>query len=291
MLARVQSFVLQGIEALPCEVEVDFDLSWEKESAVVVGLPDTAVKESIERVRASLANSGYAVPTGKSVINLAPADLRKEGPLYDLPIAVALLMTQGVIAAGARPRPKSVSGHSQAGSGKLGAIEGRAAVAAPMGLDPREYLFAGELALDGRVRPVKGVIAMAALAKARKLTGVIVPAENAAEAAVVPGVEVLGVRTIVEVVGLIRGDIEPTPEPTLDIESMLRQAAAPIDFVDVRGQESVKRAIVIAAAGGHNLLRLCPRPRPGRGRPRRSVGHNLLRLCLGASLGGGVGDE
>jgi magnesium chelatase family protein len=258
MLARVQSFVLQGIEALPCEVEVDFDLSWEKESAVVVGLPDTAVKESIERVRASLANSGYAVPTGKSVINLAPADLRKEGPLYDLPIAVALLMTQGVIAAGARPRPKSATGRLHAGSGKLGAIEGRAAVAAPMGLDPREYLFAGELALDGRVRPVKGVIAMAALAKARKLTGVIVPAENAAEAAVVPGVEVLGVRTIVEVVGLVRGDIEPTPEPTLDIESMLRQAAAPIDFVDVRGQESVKRAIVIAAAGGHNLLMLGP---------------------------------
>src|SRR5262249_26081716 len=154
------------------EVEVDFDLAWEKDAAVVVGLPDTAVKESVERVRAALSNSGYHFPKGKVIVNLAPADLRKEGPLYDLPMAVGMLMTQGVIAAAARPRPESKTGLSRAASGKLAAIEARAAVAAPPGLDPREYLFAGELALDGRLRPIKGAIAMAALAASRKLRGV-----------------------------------------------------------------------------------------------------------------------
>jgi magnesium chelatase family protein len=268
MLSRVQSYLLQGIDALPCEVEVDFDISHSstgdgKGITIVVGLPDASVRESIERVRAALANSGYFFPTGKVVVNLAPADLKKEGPLYDLPMAVGMLMTQGIIGAvgGARPRPQSQTSFAPAASGKVAAIEGRAAsrsAALAEGLDPREFVFAGELALDGRVRPVKGVIAMAALAAARKARGVIVPADNAPEAAVVPGVEVLGVRTIAEVVGLMRGEIEPTPEPTADVEAMLRQATAPIDFSEVRGQEAVKRAIVIAAAGSHNIVMLGP---------------------------------
>ena len=254
MLARVQSYLLQGIDALPCEVEVDFDLEdgpGTQPRHTVVGLPDAAVKESVERVKSALANSGYFFPTGRTLINLAPADVRKEGPLYDLPIAVALLVTQGIVGdTGGRPAPRG----GVPRSGKLS--EPGEAVSEP--LDLRTYLFAGELALDGRVRAVKGAIAMASLAAASGYRGVIVPAENAAEAAVVPGVEVLGVRTLAEVVGLLKGEIEPRPEPTPDIDSLLRTATAPIDFAEVRGQEAVKRAIVVAAAGSHNLLMLGP---------------------------------
>jgi magnesium chelatase family protein len=244
MHARVQSYLLQGIDALPCEVEVDFDHVDQESNArqMVVGLPDAAVKESTERVKAALANSGFFFPRARTLVNLAPADVRKEGPLYDLPIAVGLLMTQGVLGADRR---------------SLGRNE-RSADRVAEALDLRQFLFAGELALDGRLRPIKGAIAMAALARERGARGVIVPAENASEAAVVPGVEVLGLRTLAEVVGVLRGEIEARPEPAPDIESLLRSAQAPVDFLEVRGQEAVKRAIVIAAAGSHNLLMLGP---------------------------------
>ncbi len=285
MLARVQSYLLQGIDALPCEVEVDYDIDFggEKSVTIVVGLPDAAVRESIERVRAALANSGYFCGSGKVIVNLAPADLKKEGPLYDLPMAIGMLMTQGVIGAAgsARARPQAIAGAPRPGASKVAAIEGRALTAAPEALDPREWLFAGELALDGRLRPVKGVIAMAALAASRRARGVIVPSENAAEAAVVPGIEVLGVRTIAEVVGLMRGEIEPNPEPPVDVESLLRQAAAPIDFSEVRGQESVKRAIIIAAAGSHNLLMLGP----------AGTGKSMMAKALPGILPGLTADE
>jgi magnesium chelatase family protein len=253
MLARVQSYLLQGIDALPCEIEIDFDIEDGPGASprhMIVGLPDAAVKESIERVKSALANSGYFFPTGRTLINLAPADVRKEGPLYDLPIAVGLLVTQGIIGDGGRKPPRA----GVPRSGRLS--EHSEPVAEP--LDLRQYLFAGELALDGRVRPVKGAIAMAALAASRDARGVIVPADNAAEAAVVPGVEVLGVRTLAEVVGLLKGEIEARPEPTPDIDTLLRTANAPVDFIEVRGQEAVKRAIIIAAAGSHNLLMLGP---------------------------------
>src|ERR1043165_7906175 len=197
MLARVQSYLLQGIDALACEVEVDSDLAEMNKVPVVVGLPDTAVKESVERVRAALANSGYLFPSGRVVINLAPADIRKEGPLYDLPIAVGLLIVQGVVASVSshreRRRPVPVATPVERGFLPTGLAQEEREHEP---IDPRAFLFAGELALDGRVRPVKGAIAMAALAQSRGLRGVIVPAENAAEAAAVPGVEVLGVRTI-----------------------------------------------------------------------------------------------
>lgn len=252
MLARVQSYLLQGIDALACEVEVDCHETDFDDGATIVGLPDVGVKESRERVRSALVNSGFFPPRGKQLINLAPADVRKEGPMYDLPIAVGLLLAQNVIKIQAEAGlPRGSSSVQQAT------------------LDPRRYIFAGELALDGRLRPIKGVIAVAALAKAKGFAGVFVPAANAPEATVVPGVEVFGVSTLAEVVGLLTGRIDPTPAPAFDVATALQTAAAPIDFVDVRGQEGVKRALTIAAAGMHNLLRLCPSGGDGLGRSSR----------------------
>jgi magnesium chelatase family protein len=248
MLARVHSYLLHGIDAYPCEVEVDFDptaILAESSRPTVVGLPDAAVKESCERVKSALMNSGYAYPAGRVLINLAPADVRKEGPAYDLAIAIGMLCVQGVI----RAREPVFAGSSD--------------TAQQDGLDVRRLLFAGELALDGRVRPVKGVIALAALAQRMGLSGVIVPADNAMEAAVVQGIDVYGVRTLVEAVGLLNGLLPLEPQSPPDVESMLRDARAPVDFGEVRGQESVKRALAIAASGGHNVLMLGP---PGTGK-------------------------
>lgn len=227
MIARIESCLLRGIDASPCEIEVDIDMR-ALEKQTIVGLPDAAVKESLERIRAALGNAGYPFPLGKAIINLAPADVRKEGPLYDLPIAVGLLAAQGVLTT---------------------RVEG---------LDHRSCVFVGELALDGRVRPVRGVIAMAAMAKQRGMTAIICPKDNAPEAAVVEGLDVFGVRTLSEVMGLLSGEIDPEPEPAPDIAHMLKTAEAPIDFAEVRGQEGVKRAIVVAAAGSHNLVMLGP---------------------------------
>ncbi len=233
MLSRVQSYLLAGIDALPCEVEVEFDNKDEKDSATVVGLPDAAVKESHERVRTAIANSAYGFPSGRLLINLAPADVRKEGPLYDLPIALGLLMSQGVV-----PQP---------GTALLESIP-----------DLRKFMVAGELALDGRVRPIRGVIAMAALARRLGMAGVIVPAANAAEAAVVEGIDAIGVATLTELVGILTGAIDPSPHPRVDVAALIAESRASVDFIDVRGQEAVKRAIVVAAAGGHNILMLGP---------------------------------
>lgn len=204
------------------------------EKQTVVGLPDAAVRESIDRVRAAIANGGYPFPNGKLLVNLAPADMRKEGPVYDLPIAVGMLIAQGLV-------PEEGGG-----------------------LDPRKYLFAGELALDGRLRPIKGAIALATLAAEQGLEGVILPADNGVEAAVaadIPGqkpIEVFGVRTLSEVVGLITGHLSPEPLPPTDVAGLIADAAPPIDFAEVKGQEAVKRALTVAAAGGHNILMLGP---------------------------------
>jgi magnesium chelatase family protein len=228
MISRVQSFVLQGIDATPCEIETDLSTVGLPKTTIV-GLPDTAVKESSERVRTALLNSGYRYPQTRLTVNLAPADVKKEGPVYDLPMAVALLRAEGTIEPSANGRPEL-----------------------------SDYLIAGELALDGRVRPIKGALSLALLARKRKMHGVIVPHENAAEAAAVNGVNVFGVGTLGEVVCFFNGQAKLSPHEPVDTESLIAQTAPEVDFGDIRGQEAAKRAITIAAAGGHNILMLGP---------------------------------
>jgi magnesium chelatase family protein len=223
VLAQVHSFVLQGIDPIACEVEVDVaDRGLAK--TTIVGLPDTAVKESIERVRSAITNSGYAFPISRLLVNLAPADTRKEGPSFDLPIAIGLLLAERAI-----QTPKH-----------------------------KRLLFAGELALDGRLRPVHGAINLALLARSRSLQGVVLPVENASEATAVGGIEVYPADTLASVVGFLneQHDIPPQPEP--DVDAILTGAHHNVDFADVRGQEAVKRALTIAAAGAHNVLMIGP---------------------------------
>lgn len=232
MLARVRSFLLRGIDAFPCEVEVDYDSRETDQRNTVVGLPDASVRESLDRVRAALTNTGYRFPAGRLVINLAPAHVRKEGAVYDLSMAVGLLAVQGVIPMGAAP------------------LTGMPTL--------ENCVMGGELALDGRLRPIRGALAMAAMAAADGHKAVLVPAENAAEASVVSGIEVYPVRDLAQVVGLLTGRLEMEPLPPADLAMQLQDAKASVDFAEVKGQEAVKRAIVVAVAGGHNLLMLGP---------------------------------
>ncbi len=223
MLAQVHSFVLSGIDPLACEVEVDVaDAGFPK--TTIVGLPDVAVKESIERVRSAIINSGYPFPMSRLLVNLAPADIKKEGPIFDLPIAVGLLLAERVI---------QTQRH-------------------------RRLLFAGELALDGRIRSVSGVVNLAILCKQLGLDGVVVPVENASEASAVGGIEVYPVDTLSSVVGFLNEQHEIEPLPEVDADAILENHHNGMDFADVRGQEAVKRAMLIAAAGGHNVLMIGP---------------------------------
>jgi len=286
MLARVQSFILQGIDAAACEVEVDIDEAGVGKHPIMVGLPDTAVRESLERVRSAIANAGYRFPRGALVVNLAPADVRKEGPVFDLPIAVGLLMADGsvgamrargrmAVAVGADAVPDRVGirvngeclpeglgqslgaffdSESEASDGCTDDADGR--ITEP--LDVRRTLFAGELALDGRLRPIRGALAMAALARHSGARAIMLPQENAQEAAVVSGIDVIGVSTLAEVVGILNGAIEARAHPPVNVAELIEQSTVEVDFAEVRGQESVKRAITVAGAGGHNILMLGP---------------------------------
>ncbi len=229
MLAKLQTFSLLGIDALPVEVEVDVSPG-ALPKTVLVGLPEAAVKESTHRVERAIVNSGFMRPEDRVVINLAPAELPKQAASFDLPITLGML----------------------AGSGQLQSDR----------FD--QYAVVGELALDGSTRPTKGALSMAiAAAQQKGLRGLVVPSSSATEAAVVEDVEVIAVSSLAQAVGFFSGtiDIEPTP-PRLD-DWFQEFSKYHVDFADVRGQEMAKRAITVSAAGGHNLLMLGP---PGSGK-------------------------
>ncbi|HSU66486.1 MAG TPA: YifB family Mg chelatase-like AAA ATPase [Tepidisphaeraceae bacterium] len=228
MLSRVHSFILLGIDAILCEVEVDV-AAHGLEKTTVVGLAQTAVKESIERVRRAIINSGYPFTAHALLINLAPADVKKEATAIDLPMAIGVLRSSNCI----------------------------------MGDRHKEFLVAGELALDGRVRKIRGGLSLALLAREKHFRGVILPEENAREAAVVEGIEVYPVKTLSQAVSFLNEQLPLEPYELDGQPYQQSQVSSHLDFVDVRGQEAVKRAITIACAGGHNILMVGP---PGTGK-------------------------
>jgi len=229
MFAKVMSAATMGIDAYPVEVEVDVS-SKGLPRLDIVGLPDAAVKESKERVRTAIDNSDFYFPIERITMNLAPADTKKEGPSFDLPLAIGTLITQGELDPG----------------------------------DDRGLVFIGELALDGRLRPVSGILPISLMIRDNpKLNGIVLPKDNAPEASLVDGIEIYPVETLDEVVRFLQKRFEIEPYPNSGFDDLEEAGLAISDFSEVKGQEHAKRALEIAAAGNHNAIMIGP---PGGGK-------------------------
>lgn len=244
---QLYAAALSGLQAIAVEVEVH---STSGIKATIVGLPDNAVKESMDRISAAIHNTLGSIPAQKYTINMAPADIRKEGTAYDLPLAVAILASSGRIECD----------------------------------NLRQYMLLGELGLDGTLRPIHGALSIAIKAREMGLKGLIVPQENVREAAVVNKLPVYGARNLMEVVDFLNGKpaLQPTEVDTRK-EFAEHQAAFDHDFSDVKGQENVKRALEVAAAGGHNII-LIGSPGCGKSMMAKRLPSILPPLTLGESL-------